>query len=1026
MIPSSSQNPKLPKKSLFSRKPVRRTSTDTPLSPTSNALPPDQPSTQQSPTDPLHAPGPVSREPSSDTLSPIPNRSIIPESLKELPSWYQTEGELAAATTRQFRGRYPIHNPVGPRFYRNVHLLPPNRPASVFSPSFPPMSTDPVSTTTPSRTPSGTPLPTPSSSETRIPDPSGKGRTRKISNAAPDTVDLLDASDPHGTNWHHESPYDGLGLNGDRNPTPTDVPDARPPPRNRSHMSTQGASTHHRTTTPSPLSQSTSAVHLHSDQDAPPPVAITRRLTKRRKPFEGIFGFSSSAPTTDTSSTTNSIAASSHTVTSKLFKRQSIFKSASTSSIVQTLSNTSAVPTEKRQKHSSMLGRFTRRLSIMRRVAPGQSRRGSFDASNDGSRRQSLQVTDRTSITTRPPSMANPVSPSENPQSIRVPPFQAGTSPSPDSTPLATPEDEQTRVDERTQGGKRDSLSSLEVSYSIGRLTVVNPDVPSSVDNSPVNQIYPLPASSSTPASAPLPPKVKEKPLPPPAPPPTPLYLEVPKFESLSALMPPSNGHARTTNAAVPTTHATPGERRKSQTSPTSSLPVPIPRAVPKSEKRAHASAPSSAAPAPVPASLTPPTHPSTGRMSASAPPAIDDSPLSRASIIANPPTPYVETTRINNPPVMEQATAPPSIHLSIPSPVITPIISSPHAPSPRESQTPPSRESLQTKNQVSRMNSSVRSRETETFHLVRSPSAGAVQPTGQSIVVAGEQWEVVGGGTQRSRTKKEKEEARRSNTDQDRRDGKRQDRMSIEKAPTTAPSKSESRKSRTKDGSSSRHRTSQTEGRDHVRRSPTAPSSVPSPKHRPERRLSQSQGPRPTSELTPAADMNALRAREVWEMDRLWKGRSVAYGLEGPQVVYAQSIGDVGSTTSVNALGHGSTHTSYKLQQGFQFPTGVHSPPSSSSLRPPQQQQQPHTMQGALYDFPSGVRSYPDLANIPSIGSPDSTPSTPSRNPLPAPPRQSTYRPGPLPSAFTEKDDGAKAEYWSKYAGVNVVSPTH
>jgi hypothetical protein len=171
---------------------------------------------------------------------------------------------------------------------------------------------------------------------------------------------------------------------------------------------------------------------------------------------------------------------------------------------------------------------------------------------------------------------------------------------------------------------------------------------------------------------------------------------------------------------------------------------------------------------------------------------------------------------------------------------------------------------------------------------------------------------------------------------------------------------------------------------------------------------------------------MNALRAREVWEMDRLWKGRSVAYGLEGPQVVYAQSIGDVGSTTSVNALGHGSTHTSYKLQQGFQFPTGVHSPPSSSSLRPPQQQQQPHTMQGALYDFPSGVRSYPDLANIPSIGSPDSTPSTPSRNPLPAPPRQSTYRPGPLPSAFTEKDDGAKAEYWSKYAGVNVVSPTH
>jgi hypothetical protein len=249
---------------------------------------------------------------------------------------------------------------------------------------------------------------------------------------------------------------------------------------------------------------------------------------------------------------------------------------------------------------------------------------------------------------------------------------------------------------------------------------------------------------------------------------------------------------------------------------------------------------------------------------------------------------------------------------------------------------------------------------------------------------------------------------------------------------------KSESRKSRTRDSSSSRHRTSQAEGKE-IRRSPTVPSprvsGVPSAKPTPERRLSQSQGPRPTSELTPAAEMNALRAREVWEMDRLWKGRSVAYGLEGPQVVYAQSIGDVGSTTSVNGVSHGSTHTSYKLQQSFPFPTtGVQSPPSasSSSLRPPppQHHQQSRsfaqTMQGSMYDFPSGVRSYPDLANIPSIGSPESTPSTPTRNPLPAPPRQSTYRPTALPSSFVERDDSAAAEYWSKYAGVSVVSPTH
>jgi hypothetical protein len=228
MDPSPSQNARTPKKSLFSRKPVRRSSTDArPHSPPTNSLPSDHPSTRDSPAGPLNPPTLVSREPSLDPLSPNPSRSIIPESIKELPSWYNTESELAAATTRQFRGRYPIHNPVGPRFYRNVHLLPPTRPASVFSPSFPPMSADPALTTSPSRTPSGSPLPTPSSSQTRIPDPSGKLRTRKISNAAPDTVDLLDASDPYGTNWHHESPYDGLGLSGDRTAVTPDGPDVR-------------------------------------------------------------------------------------------------------------------------------------------------------------------------------------------------------------------------------------------------------------------------------------------------------------------------------------------------------------------------------------------------------------------------------------------------------------------------------------------------------------------------------------------------------------------------------------------------------------------------------------------------------------------------------------------------------------------------------------------------------------------------------------------------------------------------------
>lgn len=550
-------------------------------------------------------------------------------------------------------------------------------------------------------------------------------------------------------------------------------------------MSTQPPGTLHQSTTPSPLSQSTSAVHLHSpDQGAPPPVAITRRLTKRRKPFEGIFGSSSSAPASDTASATLSFAGSTQTVTSKIFKRQSIFKSASTSSIAPTISNASVVPSEKRQKHSSLLGRFARRLSIMRR--PGHSRGGSLDASNDGSRRQSLQVTDRTSTTTRPPSFAGPMYPSENPQSTRVAPPQTGTTPSPDSTPLGTPEDERTGVGEQTQDRKRDSMSSLEVSYSIGRLTVVNPDVPSSVDSSPVNQIYPLPASRTAQVSVPLPQNM-DKPLPPPVPPSSPVFLEVPKFESLSALISPPNGAATTTSPTAATPRAAPGEGgQKLRSAPPSSLPVPIPRTVSKGEKRVTASSPPSARPVPASAPVFSSTHPPTGRVSVSAPPAIDDSPLSRASIIANPPTPYVEPTRINNLPVKEQAPASPSVHQSIPSPVITPIVSSPHAMSPRESYIPPSHELSQTKNEVSRVNSSVRSRETETFHLVRNPSAGAAPSTGQSIIVAGEQWDVVGGGRQRIRTKKEKEDAKRVNSDQERRDPKRQDRMTIEKVMLT------------------------------------------------------------------------------------------------------------------------------------------------------------------------------------------------------------------------------------------------
>ena len=822
-------------------------------------------------------------------------------------------------------------------------------------------------------------------------------------------------------------------------------------------MSSFGAASPHKTTTPSPLSQSTSAIRLHPpDQDVPP---VARKLTKRRKAFEGLFGLSPPATRPDTASITPStLAPSTQTMTNRLFKRQSIFKSPSTSSIPQTIS--SIVPSEKRQKRGSMLGRFARRFSIVRRVAGGHSRGGSFEAGKEWSRgdRQSLQVTDRASTVTRPASMSTPMSPFEKRQSARVQPPRAETTPSPDSSPLETPKEEGTHDSMQTQDGKRDSISSLEVSYSIGRLTIANPDVPDSVDDSPANQTYPLPASRAGPISAQLPPRVTEKPLPFPVPLSAIVFPETHLVDSPSVLTPPSNGLGSATpmSAPAPVIRAPSSEGgQKPRPAPPSSLSIPLSRPVSKGGQRASRPSPPSSALASASTSLPPPTHPTIHPISTSASLVTEtDSPLSRASIIANPPTPYVEPTRINISPPTGQPDVPPVIHLSIPSPVVTPLASStPTTTSPHEPQKRPSRESSLTKNQGSRQpkpSSSVRSRETETFHLIRSPSAGAAQLTGESIIVGGQQWEVVGGGMQRSRTKKEKDDSRRSHVEPERRESKRQDRTIekvvllsspisrcsltydvVAKVAVPTPSKTEARKSRTKDPSSSRKRSSQAESKDQIRRSTTVPSSrasgtaAPAPLPTQERRSSQSQGRRPTSELTSAAEMNALRAREVWEMDRLWKGRSMASGLEGPQVVYAQSIGDVGSTTSVNGLGNGSAHTSYKLQPSFPFPTptGVY---SSSSPVPPLPLLQPMQQGAPLYEFPSGVRSYPDLASIPSIGSPESTPSTPSRNPLPAPPRQSPYRPAPVPASFVEKDDRAKAEYWSKYAGVGVVSSMH
>ncbi|EIW86904.1 hypothetical protein CONPUDRAFT_79108 [Coniophora puteana RWD-64-598 SS2] len=102
---------------------------------------------------------------------------------------------------------------------------------------------------------------------------------------------MLDVSDPWGTTWHHQSPYDA------GTPVTPSAPD--PPEGSRSRLSSINAPPgRHKTVTPSPLSQSTSALHLQVQE--PTAHTVPRKLSKRRKPVLGsLFHSESNQPADD-------------------------------------------------------------------------------------------------------------------------------------------------------------------------------------------------------------------------------------------------------------------------------------------------------------------------------------------------------------------------------------------------------------------------------------------------------------------------------------------------------------------------------------------------------------------------------------------------------------------------------------------------------------------------------------------------------------------------------------------------------
>jgi len=204
--------------SVWSRKSVKRSTTAPPVQPTPPELPPHASRVDLPEMGAEVGVAQLEDRLDRDDTGPhlATSRSVIVDA-RENAAWGEN-GAWATVPLPTFRVKYNLHNPLGPRWYRNHHLIPPShkrpsmRPPTFFSPSFPPMHTSSMPERTDdtqglSRTPSNSPLPTPTSSQTRVMD-GGKPRSRKTSQTTPDTVDLLDLTDPWGTNWHHQSPYD--------------------------------------------------------------------------------------------------------------------------------------------------------------------------------------------------------------------------------------------------------------------------------------------------------------------------------------------------------------------------------------------------------------------------------------------------------------------------------------------------------------------------------------------------------------------------------------------------------------------------------------------------------------------------------------------------------------------------------------------------------------------------------------------------------------------------------------------------
>ncbi|KAG2154636.1 hypothetical protein DEU56DRAFT_725550 [Suillus clintonianus] len=772
--------------------------------------------------------------------------------------------------------------------------------------------------------------------------------------------------------------------------------------------------TRRKTVTPSPLSQSTSALHTQTSEPN-----ITRKLSKRRKPVLGnLFGGQDSLQVPDTSARRHSTLSP---------------NSVPNASTVALSTHSSS----KKERRTSVLGRLVRKFSILTKSTQDPGPTISERVEDEPHEAAAPSEPRRSFFSQRQPSPEKLSMEKKNSDpSKRVPPPRIDIDLMSQIPDRSGPSIEL----EREIPDHRSSIS-LEVPFSPGRLTIANPDSPSSGGNTPIRQSIALPP------------------------------LDLPHIDVSPLLQPVQPRHDRNTSkesVAQPSGKTSPVKRTSPAPAPTPSVPSVVrspPQAAsvqspPPSIYIRSPSAPSLSSIG-APSLLTAPaaapevrTFHAYSTATAAIISTTDDSPLSKASVLVNPPTPH----------------NPDELHPDLPSEM---------PPIERVPSRAPSRENSPVKKgdgevRVAKSNSST-SRKTETFRLMRNPS-DKVTSSADTITAEGEHWTVVNSSDapRRRRTKEkpvekservervEKPSSRSSTKDREssRRDQRRQDKVAQEAAENQAraTSSSQGRTKRTKpetidssslSGRPSRARSLDTTSRTSVgqpmvftlqgdpprqRKSDDRPRESHHPKPirpgpnpisgiaRVERLPSNAN--RPTSELPSAADINALRAREAWEMERLWKGRSMHH--QESNVIASPPSRDsrqVNGDFRVDGAGHGSSHTSYLVQ-----PLQAHPMPASvfyanmPSAPPPiiYTASSPYGQMLHQASHQSAYRSLPNSFMFPSTESPADPPSR--QNPLPRPPRESDYQPAHL-STLADRGSGASSDYWTnKYPPV----PSH